>query len=268
MSKTRIVCLVFGLVFLATFITSCAKSPTGRSQLKLFPKGQVAEMGRQAFDSMKSENKVSSKKVQNTYVSCIAKHITAQVPNTVFAGEWEVVVFEDKQVNAFALPGGKIGVYTGLLDVAKNQHQLAAVIGHEVGHVIAEHGNERMSSSTLINIGMQVTNQVLKNKQVGNNKEIMSAIGLGVQVGVQLPFSRTHESEADVIGLELMAKAGFDPRQSVDLWQNMNKASEGKRPPELLSTHPAPSTRISQLQAQMPTAMSHYKAAPVKPNCQ
>ena len=154
-----------------------------------------------------------------------------------------------------------------MLKVAENQHQLAAVIGHEVGHVIAEHGNERMSQSTLINVGSQAVGQVLAANEVPQSGPIMAAIGLGVQVGVQLPFSRTHESEADVIGLQLMAKSGFDPRQSVNLWQNMDAASSGDRPMELLSTHPAPQTRIDNLQANMPDAYADYQATAYRPNC-
>jgi predicted Zn-dependent protease len=216
---------------------------------------------------MKEELKISNKSVSNDYVQCVADAITAQVPSTVFSGEWEVVVFDDEQINAFALPGGKIGVYTGILNVAENQHQLAAIIGHEVGHVIAEHGNERMSQSTLINVGSQAVGQVLAANEVPQSGPIMAAIGLGMQVGVQLPFSRTHESEADVIGLQLMAKSGFDPRQSVNLWQNMDAASGGERPMEFLSTHPAPQTRIDNLQANMQAAYADYQAAPSRPSC-
>ena len=248
-------------------LTACATSPTGRNQVLLYSESQLAQMGDQAFSGMKEELKISNKPVQNSYVECVARSITAQVPATVFSGQWEVVVFDDEQVNAFALPGGKIGVYTGLLEVAKNQHQLAAVIGHEVGHVIAEHGNERMSQSTLINLGTQAVGQVLAANEVAQSGPIMAAIGLGMQVGVQLPFSRTHESEADVIGLELMAKSGFNPRQSVDLWQNMDKASSGNRPLELLSTHPSPQSRIKNLQAHMNRALAQYKSAPNRPNC-
>ncbi len=248
-------------------LTACATSPTGRNQVLLYSESQLAQMGDQAFSGMKEELKISNKPVQNSYVECVARSITAQVPATVFSGQWEVVVFDDEQVNAFALPGGKIGVYTGLLEVAKNQHQLAAVIGHEVGHVIAEHGNERMSQSTLINLGTQAVGQVLAANEVAQSGPIMAAIGLGMQVGVQLPFSRTHESEADVIGLELMAKSGFNPRQSVDLWQNMDKASSGNRPLELLSTHPSPQSRIKNLQAHMNSALAQYKSAPNRPNC-
>ncbi|GFD90015.1 Zn-dependent protease [Tenacibaculum sp. KUL152] len=248
-------------------LSGCATSPTGRNQVLLYSESQLAQMGDQAFTSMKEELKVSSKRVQNSYVECVANAITAQVPASVFDGQWEVVVFDDEQVNAFALPGGKIGVYTGLLNVAENQHQLAAVIGHEVGHVIAQHGNERMSQSTLINVGTQAVGQVLEANEVSQSGPIMAAIGLGVQVGVQLPYSRTHESEADVIGLDLMAKSGFDPRQSVNLWQNMDAASGGNRPMEIMSTHPAPQTRIENLQANMPSAYANYQATRSRPSC-
>ncbi|WP_338518544.1 M48 family metallopeptidase [Alteromonas gracilis] len=248
-------------------LVGCATSPTGRNQVLLYSESQLSQMGDQAFSSMKEELKVSSKRVQNSYVECVANAITAQVPASVFDGQWEVVVFDDEQVNAFALPGGKIGVYTGLLNVAENQHQLAAVIGHEVGHVIAHHGNERMSQSTLINIGTQAVGQVLEANEVSQSGPIMAAIGLGVQVGVQLPYSRSHESEADVIGLDLMAKSGFDPRQSVNLWQNMEAASGTNRSMELLSTHPAPQTRIDNLQNNMPNAFASYQASGARPSC-
>lgn len=252
----------------AALLASCAKSPTGRSQLKLYSSSQLSEMGSQAFDSMKSEQKVSAKQVDNRYVKCVAENIVHQVPDGVFSGQWEVVVFEDDQVNAFALPGGKIGVYTGLLKVAKNQNQLAAVIGHEVGHVIAEHGNERMSNSAVIGLGMEATNQILQAKQVGQSNMIMAGLGLATQVGIQLPFSRTHESEADLIGLQLMARAGFDPAESVKLWENMEKASGGERQPELLSTHPAPQTRIQLLSQNLPAANKDFQASPNRPRCQ
>lgn len=253
---------------LALALSACATSPTGRNQFLLYSDAQLAQMGDQAFASMKEELTISSKRVQNSYVNCVADAIVANVPAEVFNGQWEVVVFDDEQVNAFALPGGKIGVYTGLLNVAENQHQLAAVIGHEVGHVIANHGNERMSQSAVIGIGSEVVGQVLEQQEVAGSSAIMSAIGLGVQVGVQLPFSRTHESEADIIGLQLMAKSGFNPAQSVNLWQNMEAASGGERPLELLSTHPAPQTRIDNLQANMGPAMADYRAASVYPSCE
>lgn len=264
MRCTQYLCLIF---VITTFLSSCAKSPLGRNQLKLYSSSQLAGMGEQAFAGMKTEQKVSNQPVSNRYVKCIADAITQHVPKSVFSGEWELVVFDSPQINAFALPGGKIGVYTGLIELTENQHQLAAVIGHEVGHVIAEHGNERMSSSALIGVGMEVTNQLLQANQIANSNLIMAGLGLGVEVGVQLPFSRTHESEADIIGLELMAKAGFDPQQSVNLWENMAKASGDDRQPELLSTHPLPATRIDNLTNNMPKAIKTYRAASTKPNC-
>ncbi|AXR07512.1 M48 family metallopeptidase [Salinimonas sediminis] len=264
MSVWRKTLLALGV---SAIVSGCATSPTGRNQVLLYSSDQLAEMGDQAFSSMKEELTISNKRVQNDYVECVANSITPYVPKEVYSGQWEVVVFDDEQVNAFALPGGKIGVYTGLLGVAKNQNQLAAVIGHEIGHVIAEHGNERMSQGTLINMGSQAVGQVLAANEVGQTGPIMAAIGLGVQVGVQLPFSRTHESEADVIGLQLMAQSGFDPRQSVELWKNMDAASTGERPMEIMSTHPAPQTRIDNLQANMSAAMTDYQQAASRPDC-
>lgn len=264
MPRNQTLCIIFIII---TCLSACAKSPLGRNQFKLYSSSQLAGMGEQAFASMKTEQKVSTKPVANQYVQCIADAITQHVPKSVFAGQWELVVFDSPQINAFALPGGKIGVYTGLIELAENQHQLAAVIGHEVGHVIAEHGNERMSSSTLIGVGMEVTNQLLQANEIASSNLIMAGLGLGVQVGVQLPFGRTHETEADLIGLDLMAKAGFNPQQSVNLWENMAKASGDNRQPELLSTHPLPATRINNLTANMPKALKIYRAAPNKPNC-
>ena len=251
----------------SVLLSACTTSPTGRPQIKLYSSAQLANMGTQTFDAMKAEQKVSSKAVDNQYVSCVAQSISQYVPESVFSGKWELVVFDEPQVNAFALPGGKIGVYTGLLELAENQHQLAAVIGHEIGHVIAEHGNERMSSSTLIGVGMDVTNQLLETNQIANNNLIMAAIGLGVQVGVQLPFSRSHETEADLIGLELMAKAGFKPEESVKLWENMSAASGDGRQAEFLSTHPSPQSRIKKLQQNMAPAKALFNRAQNKPQC-
>lgn len=266
-SMDKISLLAASVVSLTLLLSGCAKSPTGRNQLKLYSNSQLAEMGSQTFDAMKAEQKVSAKTVENQFVSCVANSISQYVPKSVFSGEWELVVFDDPQINAFALPGGKIGVYTGLLEVTENQHQLAAVIGHEIGHVIAEHGNERMSSSALIGVGMEVTNQVLETNQVANNNMIMAAIGLGVQVGIQLPFSRTHETEADLIGLDLMAKAGFEPAASIKLWENMSEASGDKRQAEFLSTHPSPESRIKKLRQNMPVASALFAQTKDKPKC-
>lgn len=248
-------------------LSACTTSPTGRSQILLYSDAQLAQSGAQAFAGMKQETPISSATLTNRFVQCIADKIIAQLGPNERSDDWEVVVFDSEQVNAFALPGKKIGVYTGLLGIAENQHQIAAVIGHEVGHVLAQHGNERMSQSTLIGISQEAVNIALQSNDVAQSGAIMSALGLGVQVGVALPFSRAHESEADVIGLDLMSKAGFDPRQSVNLWQNMNRASSGNRPLEILSTHPAPETRMANLNANMANALAQYNAVKDKPNC-
>ncbi|MBM7036988.1 M48 family metallopeptidase [Vibrio ulleungensis] len=230
-------------------LTACASSPTGRSQIILFSDVQMSQLGAQSFEEMKAEIPKTKNQNKINYVQCITDALLPHVPIQGGFSEWEVVVFDSEQVNAFALPGGKIGVYTGIMEVAETADQLAAVIGHEIVHVTAQHGNERMSQAQLANIGMQVTSVALHDNDYRDLA--MGALGLGVQVGVLLPYGRTQESEADIVGLEILAKAGFDPNASVTLWQNMAKASGGNQPPELLSTHPSHSTRISDLQAKI-----------------
>lgn len=247
---------------LLLLLVACATSPTGRNQLKLFSSEKIAQMGVQSYQQMKQEEPIDTSTADNRYVKCVADAIT-----NVTGGEWEVTVFKDDQVNAFALPGGKIGVYSGLLDVAKNDDQLATVIGHEVGHVLAEHGNERVSQQAATQGGLQVVSAFLGGSGGGaGSQAVMSALGLGAQVGILLPFSRAQESEADTVGLELMARAGFDPRESVALWQNM-AAAGGEKPAEFMSTHPSNETRINNLQSHMNQAMQIYQQAPNKTNC-
>lgn len=246
-------------------IAACSASPTGRNQLLLFSDQDMSNLGAQSFEQMKADQKVTTNNKAKAYVQCVTDAITKHVPNQPGFSQWEVVVFDSKQVNAFALPGGKIGVYTGLLDVAVNQDQLATVIGHEIAHVLADHSNERLSQSQIANAGLQITNVALGASEYAQYQGMtMAALGLGVQYGVLMPYGRTQESEADIVGLELMAKSGFDPRQSIDLWKNMAKASGGKQPPELLSTHPSHSTRIQDLQAKI-NAMPNYNTP--RPNC-
>lgn len=254
--------LSLSLISASLALSACSSSPTGRSQLILFSDQDMSSLGAQSFEQMKSEQPISTDAQTNAYVQCVAKTITAHVPKQAGFDEWEVVVFDSDQVNAFALPGGKIGVYTGLLNVAVNQDQLATVIGHEIAHVLADHSNERLSQSQIANAGLQITNIALGSSEYRDMT--MAALGVGVQYGVLLPYGRTQESEADIVGLELMAKAGFDPKQSVALWQNMAKASGGNTPPELLSTHPSHSTRIADLSAKMKTLPA---SSANKPQC-
>ncbi|MBD1558998.1 M48 family metallopeptidase [Vibrio sp. S9_S30] len=246
----------------ATMIASCSTSPTGRDQLLLFSSNDMANLGFSSFEQMKQKEKISNDSKINAYVRCVTDSITQHIPPQPSFKEWEVIVFESDQVNAFALPGGKIGVYTGLLNVAKNQDQLATVIGHEIAHVLANHGNERLSSSQLANVGLQITNIGLQNSEY--QSLAMGMLGVGVQYGFLMPYGRSQESEADMLGLDLMAKSGFDPYQSVELWKNMAKASGGKNPPEILSTHPSNSTRISNLSNRIESIKGTSNN---KPNC-
>lgn len=251
---------------LAAALVACATSPTGRSQLIIIPEDQMAQMGTQAFQQMRSKQRESDNRRVKRYVQCVADAITSSLEGENAGTEWEVVVFEEDSANAFALPGGKIGVHTGLLDVAKNQHQLATVVGHEVGHVLARHGAERVSQQFAAGTAMQLVGAYVGEDSSNSSKMAMALLGVGAQVGVLLPYSRIQESEADEIGLRLMAQAGFNPRQSVDLWQNM-AAQGGSRPPEFLSTHPAPESRIQELQNLMPEAMKTFRQASNQPNC-
>lgn len=256
--------LAAGLM-LATLLVACATSPLGRKQLLLLPDSQVDQMGVTAYAQMKSSQPLSSDPAQSDYVQCVTRTLLKQLPES---GSWEVNVFSDESANAFALPGNKIGVNTGLLKVAQDQNQLAAVVGHEIGHVMARHGNERMSIQFATQTGMQLL-QTISEADPEKKALVLAAMGMGAQYGVVLPFSREHESEADLIGLKLMAQAGFDPRASITLWQNMAKASGGS-PPEFLSTHPSHSTRIRDLEKGLAEVMPLYQQAlqaGLKPAC-
>ncbi len=240
-------------------ISACTTSSTGRQQIMLYSNSELGKMGAQSFDEMKKKEKISKNKAVNQYVQCVADAITPHVPRSAHQGDWEVVVFDSEQINAFALPGGKIGVYTGILEVANTPEQLAAIMGHEVAHVIESHSNERLSSNQIAGIGLAVTSAAMASQDVENRALWMAGLGLGVQYGVLMPYGRAHESEADIVGQNLMAKAGFNPKASITLWQNMAKASKGS-PPEFLSTHPSNQTRINQLTSHLPKAQKYYSS--------
>ena len=237
------------MILAAALAGGCATTPTGRSQLVLMPDSQMDQMGLKAFTNIKEKTPVDSNRTTNQYVQCVGNAITREV-----GGNWEIVVFQDDAANAFALPGGKIGVNSGLLKVAENQHQLATVIGHEVAHVQAHHSNERVSQKFAVEQGLGLVTAIAS-PQSATGQTLMGLLGVGAEYGILLPYSRVQESEADILGLDLMAKAGFDPRESVNLWVNMGRAGGGQ-PPEFLSTHPSDSTRISGLKARMPEALS------------
>ena len=247
---------VAGLI--AAFIcSSCSTSPTGRKQLSLVSDRQMTAMGLSAYADMKKQIPISKDRRKIAYVRCIGNAITAELNDNI---AWEVTLFDDDQINAFALPGGKIGVYTGLLEVAENADQLAAVMGHEVAHVLADHGKARLSANLAGQAGLIAGQIALGTRLEGRDRNVMAALGLGLQFGVLMPYGRAQESEADILGLELSAQAGFDPRASTRLWQNMAAAS-GSSVPEFLSTHPAPKTRIRDLNARMSRALIDYRTA-------
>ncbi len=257
---------LFFTTTLAFIIVSCAVSPLGRSQFVFMPSDEINTMGVEAFENLKKETPVEHNRNLNNYVSCISNAIIQVSQSDV--PQWEVAVFQDDSANAFALPGGKIGVHTGLLPVADNANRLATVIGHEVAHVLSQHGNERVSQEFAVQQGLALI-QALANVQTETGQMLMGLLGVGAQFGVILPFSRIQESEADMLGLQLMAKAGFDPRESVSLWQNMERAG-GAQSPEFLSTHPSHETRITDLNRAMASAMqtaTQAQAAGKRPNC-
>lgn len=264
MRNSRFLLLLLTLVMAAT-LASCATSPLGRTQLMLQSAPEMAQMGATAFSELKSTTPISTNTAQTSYVRCVANAITAvltqQEVQSVAVTQWEVVLFADDTANAFALPGGKMGVNTGLLRVAQNESQLATVMGHEVAHVLAQHGNERMSQTTLAQVGMNMAN-VIAGADTPEKQEALAAMGVPLlQYGVLMPFGRGQESEADEIGLYLMARAGFDPRESIPLWQNMGRSSAGVAPPEFMSTHPSHATRIERLTAAMPKAIELQQQA-------
>lgn len=244
--------LKFGALLL---LSACATSPTGRTQFIYMPDNQVDQMGLQAFNSMKSKEPVSRDPRQNQFAQCVAYAITRET-----GGQWEVVVFQDESLNAFALPGNKIGVHTGLINLVDNQDQLAAVIGHEIGHVLSRHSNERLSQETAVSTGLSMV-QAVTQPQTAMGQTALGLLGVGAQYGVILPYSRIHETEADTIGLDLMARAGFDPRQSINLWLKMDKAAQGGQPIEFMSTHPSHGSRIDNLNQRMNNALQLQQQA-------
>ncbi len=259
--KVRLALLVLG-----GLISACATSPTGRKQLILLGDSQMNAMGVQAFTQMKQETPAETDPKITAYVRCVVTPLTKVVDADGKGRNWEVVVFKSDQVNAFALPGGKIGVYTGLFKAAQNADQLAAVVGHEIGHVLARHGSERVSQA-LAAQGLLTAGGAVAGSESKRNQIILGLAGVGAQVGL-LYYSRDQESESDLIGIDIMARAGFDPRQSVALWQNMKTATGGKAaPPEFLSTHPSNERRIRDLQANIPKAMPAYEGVKSKPAC-
>ncbi|MBI3557937.1 MAG: M48 family metallopeptidase [Deltaproteobacteria bacterium] len=239
------------------FCGACTTSPTGRHELHLVSDSQMSEMGTQAWQQVLAKYPKSTCSADIKLVNDVARRIIDASP--MARDKWEVVLFDSKDVNAFALPGGHIGVFSGLLAVAQNEAGLATVLAHETGHVLAKHGDERASQELAAQGALAIASTALGDSQF--HDALMGALGLGTQVGVLLPFSRAEESEADQIGLNLMAKAGYDPNEALTFWDRMIKASKGE-PPAFLSDHPASTDRVVALKKLLPAAQQEYAKAP------
>lgn len=250
---------VVALLLLVLAPSGCETVPyTGRRQVQFVSPNEEAQMGVQAFQQIVGKATLSTDTQVNALVQRVGSRIAAV---TELPYQWEFrVIQDDKQANAFALPGGKVAVYTGMLSVTRDEPGLAAVLGHEIAHVLARHGGERLSQQ----MGVQTVTQLLAGMASSNPATVQlvsAALGAGAQVGVLLPWGRAQESEADHVGLILMAKAGYDPRAARDLWTRMAEAAKGQRPPEFLSTHPAEATRIQQIEGWLPEALTYYRPA-------
>ena len=263
--------LAFAITLALAGCATTTTSPTGRKQtVGAVSQEQLNQLGAQAFAQAKAQTPQSSNAQQTAYVRCVVGALTQQLPAQWQQGGWEVALFQKDEPNAFALPGGKVGVYTGIFKVATNQDQLAAVIGHEIGHVISRHHDERITRQMEAQTALGVLGAVVGAKYGSTAANAVSQYGAaGAQALFLLPNSRTQESEADVVGQRLMAQAGFDPKQAVNLWQNM-AALNSSRPPTFLSTHPDPQARLSELAQRAGGLASTYQqaqAAGRRPHC-
>jgi predicted Zn-dependent protease len=251
------------------FIVSCSKVPiTGRKQLNLLPESDMIGMSLTAYDEFLQENPpVSDRSEDGQMIKDMGARISTAVEqylsdnglsSRVEGFQWEFNVVDDPTVNAWCMPGGKVVFYTGIIDLAENEDQLAAVMGHEIAHAVARHGNERMSQGMATQLGVSAISVALSENPTVTNQLFMQSVGIGSQLGM-LKFSRNHETEADKMGLIFMAMAGYDPQAAVSFWERMSEASGGAAPPEFMSTHPSHDTRIKDLQEYMPEAMKYYK---------
>jgi predicted Zn-dependent protease len=249
---------------LAALLSACATvSETGRSQLLLIDSRQEIQLGLSQFDKLKQETPVSGDAQQNAMLQRVGRRIAAVAP--LPDARWEFVLFDQPDTpNAFCLPGGKVGVYSGLMPIAENEAGLATVIGHEVAHAVAHHGAERLSHGMLVEAGGKLLDTSLQAQSPEVRELAMAAYGIGGKLGVILPYSRTQELEADHLGLLYMARAGYDPREAIAFWKRFQRAKEGKESGmnfEFLSTHPLDATRIAELQRLLPQAMQEYGRA-------
>lgn len=244
------------LLALVLLAAACARTPyTNRSQLILVSDAESAQLGAQAFQEVLRESDVLRSGPAVEQVLRVGRRIAAA---SGLDADWRFAVIDDDQQNAFALPGGKVAVYTGLLEVTQSDAGLAVVLGHEIGHVVARHGAERMSQGLAAQLGGTALSIALGGGP--NTQAVMAAYGLGAEYGVLRPFGRGQEAEADEIGLIVMARAGYDPREAIPFWERMERSSGSRgRPPEFLSTHPSHGTRIELIREKLPEALRYYQ---------
>jgi predicted Zn-dependent protease len=249
----------------AFLIVGCESVPfTGRNQLMLTSQSEEAQLGEQAWKEVLSQNRVSGNSTYNIALKRVGANLAKAANKSDY--KWEFLVFENTEPNAFCLPGGKVGVYSGLFQYTANDAELSSVVGHEIGHAIARHGGERMSHGTIQEIGAQAVATTLNSKSAGTIQAAMVAYSAGTNLGVMLPYSRTHEYEADKLGLVYMAKAGYNPNAAITFWQKFGQLSQTGTVGEFFSTHPMSEKRIGEMKAYLPTALDMYNTAPNKKN--
>lgn len=249
-------------------LAACVTSPTGRSQLMMVSDSQMSQMGLAAFNDMRKQGKFVDAPRERAYATCVSNALIAVLPPPWNTQQWEVQIIGDDTANAFALPGGRIGVNRGMFKLATDQNQLAVVLGHELSHVVSRHGAERVSDNMAAQAAV-AAGTIYAGSRGSDTGNAAALLGVGAQVGILLPFSRTQESEADTLGQRYMAQAGFDPRAAAALWDKMG-AQGGSKPPAFLSTHPSSGNRAQALDRQAQQLMPVYEQARASghaPNC-
>lgn len=257
------------IILTLLLLSACSTVPiTGRSQLNLIPGSSMISMSLQQYDQFLKEHKLSTNQEQTQLVRRVGGRISEAVERYFVANgmqdelknyKWEFNLVEDKQVNAWCMPGGKVVVYTGILPVAGGEEGLAVVMGHEIAHAVAEHGNERMSQGLLAQAGGVALSTAMSSKPAQTRQLWMAVYGAGAQYGAILPYGRKQESEADHLGLVFMTMAGYDPNAAIPFWERMAAQKGGQSPPEFLSTHPSDTTRINNIKKLVPEVLQKYK---------